>query len=125
MYYPMLKHGIDKLCIRRTPLSVLGKSGGPSWAQALVSPRMSLNKFPRPYAIPKNIIIRSKHDALARHPKIHAIHYRPTESTVTACTWPKVITKMVFLPFRLQILSAAYFALFFFCTIYQNTIACD
>ena len=42
--------------------------GGPSWAQALVSPRMSLNKFPRPYAIPKNIIIRSKHDASARHP---------------------------------------------------------
>ena len=27
MYYPMLKHGIDKLCIRRTPLSVLGTSG--------------------------------------------------------------------------------------------------
>ena len=33
-------------------------------------------------AIPKNIIIRSKHDASARHPKIHAIPY--TESTVTA-----------------------------------------
>ena len=82
MYYPMLKHGIDQLCIRRTPLSVLGTSGGPSWAQALVSPRISLNKFPRPYAIPKNIIIRSKHDASARHPKIHAIPY--TESTVTA-----------------------------------------
>ena len=28
MYYPMLKHGIDQLCIRRTPLSVLGTSGG-------------------------------------------------------------------------------------------------
>ena len=55
MYYPMLKHGIDQQCIRRTPLSVLGTSGGPSWAQALVSPRMPLNKFPRPYAIPKNI----------------------------------------------------------------------
>ena len=78
MYYPMLKHGIDQRCIRRTPLSVLGTS----WAQALVSPRMSLNKFPRSYAIPKNIVIRSKHDASARHPKIHAIHY--TESTVTA-----------------------------------------
>ena len=91
--------------------------GGPSWAQALVSPRMSLNKFPRPYAIPKNIIIRSKHDASARHTAIHAIPY--TESTVI------VITKMVFLYFRLQILSAAYFAIFFFCTIYQNTIACD
>ena len=62
MYYPMLKHGIDQLCTRRTPLSVLGTSGGPSWAQALVSPRMSLNTFPKSYAIPKNIIIRSKHD---------------------------------------------------------------
>ena len=82
MYYHMLKHGIDQLCIRRTPLSVLGMSGGPSLAQALVSPRMSLNKFPRPYANPKNIIIRSRHDASARHPKIHAIPY--TESTVTA-----------------------------------------
>ena len=75
MYYPMLKHGIDQLCIRRTPLSVLRTSGGPSWAQALVSPRMSLNKFPMPYAIPKNIIIRSKHDASARHPNIHTIPY--------------------------------------------------
>ena len=28
MYYPMLKHGIDQLCIRRTLLSVLGTSGG-------------------------------------------------------------------------------------------------
>ena len=86
MYYPMPKHGIDQLRIRRTPLSVLGTSGGggggPSWAQALVLRRMSLNKFPRPYAIPKNIIIRSKHDASARHPKIPAIPY--TESTVTA-----------------------------------------
>ena len=82
MYYPMLKHGIGQLCIRRTPLSVLGTSGGSCWAQALISPRMSLNKFPRPYAIPKNIIIRSKHDASARHPKIPAIPY--TESTVTA-----------------------------------------
>ena len=82
MYYPMLKHGIDQLCIRRTPLSVLGTSGGPSWAQALVSPRMSLNKFLRPYVIPKNIIIHSKHDASAKHPKINAIPY--TESTVTA-----------------------------------------
>ena len=36
VYYHMLKHGIDKLCIRRTPLSILGTSGGPSWAQALV-----------------------------------------------------------------------------------------
>ena len=75
MYYPMLKHGIDQLCIRRTPLSVLGTSGGPFWAQVLVSPRVSLNKFPRPYAIPKNIIIRSKHDASARHLKTRAIPY--------------------------------------------------
>ena len=82
MYYPILKHGIDQLCTRRTPMSVLGTSGGPSWAQALVSPRMSLNKFPKSYAIPKNIIIRSKHGASARHPTIHAIPY--TESTVTA-----------------------------------------
>ena len=36
-------------------LFVLGTSGGPSCAQALVSPRMSLNTFPRPYVIPKNI----------------------------------------------------------------------
>ena len=28
MYYAMLKHGIDQLCIRRTPLFVLGTSGG-------------------------------------------------------------------------------------------------
>ena len=123
VYCHMLKPGTDQLCIRRTPLSVLGTSGGPSLAQALVSPRMSLNKFPRPYAIPKNMIIRSKHDASTRHPEIHAIPY--TESTVTASTCPKVITKMVFLHFRLQILSAAYFAFFFFCTIYQNTIASD
>ena len=60
----------------------------------MVSPRMSLNTFPRPYAIPKNTIIRSKHDASARHPKTHAIPY--TESTVTC---PKVITKMVFFTF--------------------------
>ena len=65
MYYPMLKHGIDQMCIRRTPLSVLGTSGGPSWEQAMVSPRMSLNKFPSTYAIPKNIITRSNHDASA------------------------------------------------------------
>ena len=89
---------------------IFGNVGGSSWAQALVAPRM-------------NIIIRRKHDASARHPKTHAIPY--TESTVTACTCPKFITKIVFLPFRLQILSAAYFAIFFFCTIYQNTIACD
>ena len=50
-------HGIDQLCIRRTPLSVLGTSGGPSWEQALVSPRMPLNKFPRPYAIPKSWVL--------------------------------------------------------------------
>ena len=82
MNSPMIKHGIYQLCTRRTPMSVLGTSGGPSWAQALVSPRMELNKFPRPYAIPTNKIIRSKHDVSARHPKIHAIPY--TESTVTA-----------------------------------------
>ena len=83
MYYPMLKRGIDQLCIRRTDNPVrFGNVGGPSWVQALVSRRMSLSKFPRPYAIPKNIIIRRKHDASARHHKIHAIPY--TESTVTA-----------------------------------------
>ena len=49
MYYPMLKHVIDQMCIRRTPLSVLGASGSPSWAQALVSPRMSLKKIPSTY----------------------------------------------------------------------------
>ena len=28
MYYPMLKHGIDQLCIRLAPLSVVGNVGG-------------------------------------------------------------------------------------------------
>ena len=73
---------IDLVCIRRTPVSVLGTAGGPSWAQALLSPPMSLNKFPSPYAIPKNIIIRSKYDASARHPMVHVSPY--VESTVTA-----------------------------------------
>ena len=59
-----------------------GNVRGPSWAQALVSPRLSLNKFPSPYAFPKNIMIRSKYDASDSHPKIHANPY--TESTVTA-----------------------------------------
>ena len=104
-------------------MSVLGTTGGPSWAQALVSPRMSLNTFPSPYAVLKNIIIRSKYDASARHPMVHTSPYM--ESIVTALTCPKVIRKNLFLPFRLQILTAAYFAIFFFCTIYQNTIACD
>ena len=67
-------------------MSVLGTAGGPSWAQALVSPRMLLNKFPSLYAILKNIIIRSKYDASARHsgshPMVHASPYM--ESTVTA-----------------------------------------
>ena len=78
----MPKHGIDLVCIRRTPMSFLGTAGGPSWAQALVSPRMSLNKFQSPYDILKNIIIRSKYDASARHPIVHASPY--TENTVTA-----------------------------------------
>ena len=78
----MPKHGIDLVCIRRTPVSVLGTAGGPSWAQALVSPRMSLNNFPRPYGILKNKIIRSRYAASARHPIVHASPY--TESTVTA-----------------------------------------
>ena len=77
----MPKHGIDLVCIRRTPMSVLGTAGGPSWAQALVSPRMSLNKFASPYAILKNLITRSKYDASARHPIVHASPYM--ESTVT------------------------------------------
>ena len=62
-------------------MSALGTAGGPSWAQALVSPRMSLNKFPSPYAILKNIIIRSKYDTSARHHIVHASPYM--ESTVT------------------------------------------
>ena len=78
----MPKHGVDLVCIRRTPMSVLGTAGGPSWVQALVSPLMSLNKFPSPYAIPKNIIIRSKYDASARHPMVYASCYM--ESPVTA-----------------------------------------
>ena len=119
----MPKHGIDLVCIRRTPMSVLGTAGCPSWAQALVSPRKSLNKSPSTYAILRNIIISSKYDASARHPMVHASPYM--QSTVTAWTCPKVIRKIVFLPFRLQILSAGYFAIFFFCTIYQNTTACD
>ena len=78
----MPKHEIDLVCIRRTPMSVLGTAGGPSWAQALVSPGMSLKKIPSLYAILKKIIIRSKYDASARH---HMVHARPyMESTVTA-----------------------------------------
>ena len=69
----MPKHGIDLVCIGRTPMSVLGTAGGPSWAQALVSPRIS--------AFLKNIIIRSKYDASARHPSVQASPYM--ESTVT------------------------------------------
>ena len=76
----MPKHGIDLVCIRRTPMSVLGTAGGPSWAQALVSPPMSLNKFPSLYDILKNIIIRSKYDASAGHPMVNASPYM--ESTV-------------------------------------------
>ena len=84
MYYPMIKHGIDQLCIRRTPLPFWERrgGGGPSWVQALVSPQIPLNKFPSPYAILKNITIRSTHDASARHPMVRAISY--TESSVTA-----------------------------------------
>ena len=73
MYYPMLKHGIDQLCI--SPF--WERRGHKNWFHL-----GCLNKFPRPYAIPKNIIIRSKDDASARHPKIHAIPH--TESRVTA-----------------------------------------
>ena len=73
MCYPMPKHGIDQLCIRWTPLSVLGTSGGPSWVLALVSHRMSLNKFPSPYTILKNTIICSKYDDSARYSMVHAI----------------------------------------------------
>ena len=78
----MPKHGIDLVCIRRTPMSVLGTAGGPSWAQALVSSRMSLNKFPSPYSILNDIIIRRKYAASACHPMDHASPY--IESTVTA-----------------------------------------
>ena len=78
----MPKHGIDLVCIRRATMSVLGTAGGPSWVQALVSSRMSLNKYPSPYAILKNIIIRRKYDASARDPMIHATPYK--ENTVTA-----------------------------------------
>ena len=78
----MPKHGIDLVCIRRTPMSVLGTAGGPSWAQTLVSPRMSLNTFPSLYAIVKNIIIRSKYDVTVRYPIVHASPYM--ESSVTA-----------------------------------------
>ena len=39
----MPKHGIDQLCNSLT--------------QALVSPRMALNKFPSPYATLTNIIV--------------------------------------------------------------------
>ena len=77
----MPKHGIALVCIRRTPKSVLGTAGCPSLAQALVSPRMSLNKSPSTYAILKNILIRSKYDASARHPIVHVSSYM--ESTVT------------------------------------------
>ena len=78
----MPKHGVDLVCIRRTPMSVLGTAGGPSLAQALVSPRMSLNKFPSLHGILKNIIIRSKYDATDRHHMAHASPYM--KITVTA-----------------------------------------
>ena len=105
-------------------MSVLGTAGGPSWAQSLVSPRVSLNKYPSPYAILKNIIIiRRKYDASARHPMVHASPYIGEHSH--GFNLSKSYKKNCVLPFRLQILSAAYLAIFFFCTIYQNTIACD
>ena len=78
----MPKHGIDQVCISRTPMSVLGTAGGPYWAQALVSPRMSLTKNSIPYDIIKNIIIRRKYYDSARHPMVQASPYM--ESTVTA-----------------------------------------
>ena len=78
----MPKHGTDLVCTRRTRVSVLGTAWGPSWAQALVSRRMSLKKIPSPYAILKNIILRSKYDASAKHPMVHASPYM--ENTVTA-----------------------------------------
>ena len=70
----MPNHGIDLVSIRRTPMSVLGTSTG--FASAVIK------QISDPYAILKNIIIRSKYDASARHPMVHASPYM--ESTVTA-----------------------------------------
>ena len=69
----------DRSSVHKTDIHVRFGNGR---AQALVSPRMSLNKFPSPYAILKNIIIRSKYVASARHPMVHASAYM--ESTVTS-----------------------------------------
>ena len=55
---PVLSYALqwDRSSVHKTDTHVrFGNDRGPSWAQALVSPRMSLNKFPSPYAILKNI----------------------------------------------------------------------
>ena len=117
----MPKHGLDQLCIIRTPLSILGTSGGPSWAHALVSPRMSLiNKCPSPHTILKNTIIRGMYDASARHLMVYAIPY--IESTATAWTRPKMITKIVLLPFRLQILKTTVLRFIFYFAQFMKTL---
>ena len=96
MYYHMPKHGIDLVCIRRTPMSVLGTAGS-----------RSVLRTSSGFA--SDVITQILHGE-------HSHGLNLTKS---------YIRKMMFLPFRLQILSAAYLAIFFFCTIYQNTIACD
>ncbi len=63
------------------------------------------------YAILKNIIIRSKYDASARHPMVHAIPHK--ESIVTAWTCPKVIAKIVFFTFPFANPSCGLFYHFF------------
>ena len=104
----MLKHGIDQL-------SALGTSEGPSWAQALVSPRMSLKKFPSQYGVVKNIVTHSKHDASYRLDTRGARYHLCREHSHS----PKLSksynkNKMVVLPFRLRNIFEAYFAIFSF-----------
>ena len=77
-----------------------GNVGGPFWAQALVSPRMSLNKFLRPYAI-----YTTKIDGVVCPPEISEtvagrlmkLAHRPR----IASTMIKLISKPILLPILL------------------------
>ena len=116
MYYPMHKHGIYQVCIRRTPLSVLGKSG-------LGHKQLFRLGCPSPYAILKNIIIRSKYCPSARHIMFQRyLLYREHSHRLNLSK--SYIKNGVFMfPFANPF--CGLFCNFFFGTIYQNTIACN
>ena len=60
-YYPMLKHGIDQVCISRTPLSVLGTTGGSVLGTNTgFTSDVIKHISDEVYAIPMIIIIRNK-----------------------------------------------------------------